>query len=273
MVEKIKASKLAFEPGTQRLYSSGGYTVLARVLEIASGLSYAQLLQKYIIEPTKMTGTVDWNGPAIIERRTQDYLCGENGYINAPVKDYSFLLGAGSVISTASDVHKFATAIADGSYGATAKTNFNRNGLIIASGSTNGHRAYLEMKEDRSYGFVLLSNMGCGSVDFLQRGISEILQGKELTAKSLSVPKLVPNPNKDLSEFTGRYRRSDGSEIEIVIRNGYLFSSDIKMHPVKPDCFFDFRYFGDACFRRDATGKITGLRWTGVGFELIWERQ
>ncbi|HVF30724.1 MAG TPA: serine hydrolase domain-containing protein [Pyrinomonadaceae bacterium] len=272
MIEKIKASKLAFEPGTQRLYSSGGYTVLARVLEIASGMSYQQLLQKYIFEPAKMTDTVDWDGPAIIERRTQDYLCGERGFINAPVKDYSFLVGSGSVISTASDIHKFAAAVVDGTYGASAKASFVRSGQITSSGSTNGHRAYLELRDDKSYGFVILSNMGCGSFDFVQRGIAEILQGKELTTKTLTVPKLIPNPNKDLGEFTGRYKRTDGSEIEIVIRNGYLYSSDIKLHPVKPDCFFDFRYFGDACFVRDAAGKITSLRWTGVTFELIWTR-
>ena len=39
-VEKVKQSKLAFEPGAQRLYSSGGYAVLARTLEIASGRPY-----------------------------------------------------------------------------------------------------------------------------------------------------------------------------------------------------------------------------------------
>ena len=43
-VEKVKAAKLAFEPGTSRLYSSGGYAVLARVLEIASGKTYCTTL-------------------------------------------------------------------------------------------------------------------------------------------------------------------------------------------------------------------------------------
>ena len=36
-VERVKKSKLAFEPGTGNLYSSAGYATLARVLEIASG--------------------------------------------------------------------------------------------------------------------------------------------------------------------------------------------------------------------------------------------
>ena len=50
-VEKVKQAKLAFEPGTARLYSSAGYAVLARALEIASGKTYAQLLQENVFTP------------------------------------------------------------------------------------------------------------------------------------------------------------------------------------------------------------------------------
>jgi CubicO group peptidase (beta-lactamase class C family) len=273
MIEKIKLAKLAFEPGAQEMYSSGGYTVLARVLEIASGQSYAQLLQKYVLEPARMTDTIDWNGPAIIDRRTQEYLCDDRGYANAAPKDYSFLIGAGSVVSTAPDIYKFGNAILDGKYGTSVKTSFVRNGLVRGSGNTNGHRAYYEIKEDRSYGFVILSNMGCGSFDFIQTGVIEILQGKEPTLKTLTVPKLIANPNKDLNEFAGRYKQvPGGSETSVVIRDGYLYAGDIKLYPVKPDCFFDFKYFGEACFARDASGKVTGIRWAGLTFGLNWTR-
>jgi CubicO group peptidase (beta-lactamase class C family) len=273
MVEKVKAAKLAFEPGTQQMYSSGGYTVLARALEIASGQSFEQLLQKYVFQPGRMTDTVDWNGPAIIERRTQNYLCDESGYTNAPIKDYSFLIGAGSAISTAPDIYKFGNAIIDGKYGADVKTTFVRNGIVRASGSTNGHRAYYEIKDDKSYGFVILSNMGCGSFDFIQKGVIEILQGKELTVKTLTVPKFVANPNKDINEFAGRYKQvPGGSETNLLIKGGYLFANDIKLYPVRPDCFFDFKFFGEACFTRDPAGKVTGIRWAGLTFELNWTR-
>jgi hypothetical protein len=146
--------------------------------------------------------------------------------------------------------------------------------MIRSSGNTNGHRAYFEIKEDRSYGFVILSNMACGSFDFVQRGVTEILQGKEPTAKALTIPKLVANPNKDLNEFTGRYKlQNAGSETTLHIRDGYLFANDIKLHPVKLDCFFDFKYFGEACFTRDTAGKVSGIRWAGLTFELTWTRQ
>jgi CubicO group peptidase (beta-lactamase class C family) len=273
MIEKIKAAKLAFEPGSREMYSSGGYAVLARVLEIVSGLSFSQLLQKYVFDPGQMTDTIDWSGPAIIERRTQEYVCDSTGYTNAAAKDYSFLIGAGSVVSTASDLYKFGNALIDGKFGAGAKTSYVRNGFVRNSGNTNGHRAYFEIKEDKSYGFVILSNMACGSFDFVQTGLSEILQGKEPTAKKLIVPKFSSDANKDLTEFTGHYKETGGSETDVRVKGGYLFASDIKLYPVTPDCFFDFKYFGNACFSRDAAGKVTAIRWKGLTFELNWIKQ
>src|SRR4030095_3807525 len=65
MVEKVKAAKLLFEPGTERFYSSGGYVVLARVLEIASGQPYAELLKNYVFRPAGMTDSLEWDGSAI----------------------------------------------------------------------------------------------------------------------------------------------------------------------------------------------------------------
>jgi len=272
MIEKVKAAKLAFEPGSREMYSSGGYAVLARVLEIASGQPFAQLLQKYVFDPGQMTDTLDWSGPSIIERRTQEYVCDSTGYTNAAAKDYSFLVGAGSVVSTASDLYKFGNALIDGKFGAGAKANYVRNGFVRNSGNTNGHRAYFEIKDDKSYGFVILSNMACGSFDFIQTGLSEILQRKEPTAKTLIVPKFSADANKDLTEFTGHYKETGGSETDLRIKDGYLFASDIKLYPVRPDCFFDFKYFGEACFTRDAARKVSGIRWKGLTFELNWNR-
>ncbi len=272
MVEKVKQSKLAFEPGSRRLYSSGGYAVLARVLEIASGMSYGELLDRYVFKPAGMADSLDFDGRRIMERRAQDYLLNETGYENAALKDYSFLVGAGSVFSTAADVHRFGLAVVDGKYGENVKASHVVNGLFSASGSTNGHRAYVEFKGDRSYGFAVLSNLACGSVDLVQVGVKQILEGKEPPPGKLTVPKFDPSANPNLEQFTGKYRSQDGSDIEIVLRNGSLFSSDIRLYSIRPDCFFDFRFFGEACFVREA-GKIKEIKWKGATFDLTWARQ
>jgi CubicO group peptidase (beta-lactamase class C family) len=271
-VEKVKQAKLAFEPGTQRLYSSGGYAVLARVLEIASGKSYQQLLREYVFAPAGMIDSVDCEGEKIIERRAQDYFLSPEGYVNAPLKDYSFLVGAGSVFSTARDVYRFGEAVIDGKYGAAAKTALLRETTLTASGSTNAHRAYLEIERDKKYGYAVLSNLS-GAFDVISQGVKEILQGKEPSVINFAIPKIIPNPNKNLAEFSGSYKRADGAEAEVVLKNDFLYASGIKLYPIRPDCFFEYRFFGEVCFTRDEAAKIKEIKWKGYNFDLTWMKQ
>ena len=271
-VEKVKLAKLAFEPGTARLYSSAGYAVLARVLEIVSGKAYSQLLQEYVFGPAGMTDSVDFEGDAVMERRAQDYYLSPNGLVNVPLKNYSFLVGAGSVYGTARDVYRFAEAVLDGKYGEGVKTSFAGQTPFSGSGSTNGHRSYFEIARDKKYGYVVVAN-SAGVFDVISQGLQEILQGKEPTIKSAPIPKIIPNPNKNLSEFLGRYKRADGVESEITLRNGSLYASDIQLYPTRVDCFFEYRFFGDACFIRDDAGKIKEIKWKGYNFEIIWVKQ
>lgn len=274
-IEKVKQSKLAFEPGTQRLYSSGGYAVLARTLEIASGRTYAQLLQQYVFDPAGMKDSVDFDSYAIMDRRAQDYLLDSTGPINAPLKDYSFLVGAGSVFSTAHDVYKFGEAVMDGKFGQELKTTWlTGTNVLNGSGSTNGHRSYFEIEKDNKYGYVILANMGSGAFDVISTSITEILQGKELSLKNFSAPPIVPNPNKDLKEFPGRYNREGGGgSVEMVIKNNTLYAGDIKLNPTGVDKFFEYKFFGNVTFVRDASGKIKHVEWASPGVKSVWIRQ
>ena len=271
-IEKVKQAKLAFEPGAQRLYSSAGFAVLARVLEVASRKSYAQLLQEYVFVHADMKDSLDFNGEMIMERRAQDYLLDAKGVINAPLKDYSFLVGGGSVFSTARDVYKFGEAVLDGKYGENSKADLIGKTTISASGTTNGHRSYLEIERDKKYGYVLLANLPTGAFDIISQGLTDILQGKE-AKPMVPNPKIIPNPNKNITEFSGRYKRTDGAQIEVILRNDFLYTLDIKLYPIKPDCFFEYKYFGEVCFIREESGKIKEMKWKGNGFEFFYVKQ
>ncbi len=271
-IEKVKAAKLLFEPGTKSLYSSAGYSVLARTLEIAAGKPYSQLLQQYVFVPAGMTDSVNFEGDEVIERRAQDYYLSPTGLINVPVKNYSFLVGAGSVFGTARDLYRFAEAIMKGAYGEGVKTSFTGQPVLSGSGSTNGHRSYFEFEKNNKYGFVILAN-SAGVFDLISEGVREVLQGKPITVKSFTIPSIIPNPNKDLTEFVGHYKQSNGSETDVVLRNGSLYSADIRLYPTKPDCFFEYRFFGNVCFMRDGSAKISEIKWKGINFDLTWVRQ
>jgi hypothetical protein len=152
------------------------------------------------------------------------------------------------------------------------KTSLLGETTFSGSGSTNGHRSYFEIARDKKYGFVILSN-SAGPFDIVSQGLREILQGKEPAVKSFTIPRIIPNPNKDMAEFVGHYKRADGSESDIVLKNGSLYAGDIRLYPTKPDCFFEYRFFGDVCFIRDDSAKIKQIKWKGFNFDLDWVKQ
>ena len=271
-VDKAKQAKLAFEPGSARLYSSAGYAVLARAMEIAVGKTYSQLLQEYVFTPAGMTDSVSFDGEAVMERRAQDYYLSPNGLVNVPLKNYSFLVGAGSVYSTARDVNRFAEAVLDGKYGPAVKASFQGDGPFSGSGTTNGHRASFELARDKKFGIVIVSN-NAGVFELISQGVKEILEGKEPTVKSFTMPTILPNANKNLEEFAGHYKRTDGGETDVVSKGGFLYAGDIKLFSIKPDCFFEYRFFGEACFVRDGASKVNGIKWKGIGFDFTWVKQ
>ncbi len=272
MVEKIAQASLEFEPGSQRLYSSAGYTLLARILEISSGKPYSQLLRQYVFDPAGMKDTLDFDGERIMARRSQDYLLGPEGPMNAALKDYSFLIGAGSVFGTARDIHLFGEAILNGKYGKASRDSLVEDDIFSSSGRTNGHRAYIEIDRGKKYGYVVLSNLRSGAFDHISQGLTEILTGKELSIKEFKFPTIISLSDKELSEYEGTYKRTDGRTFQFVLRDGVLYSSTLAIYPTSNDCFFDFAFFGEVCFARDRSKTVKSVVWKGLSFEFKAEK-
>ena len=142
MVEKAKQAPLLYPPGEKSLYSSATYSVLARVLEIAGGQSFPDLLKSYVFAPAKMTETVDYEETADIPKSARGYVLQEDGPMLAPDKDYSFLVGAGSLFSTVHDLQRYFEAVLDTVYGASVTASLAGQGEIGSNGNTNGYRAF-----------------------------------------------------------------------------------------------------------------------------------
>lgn len=275
MVEKIKQAELVFTPGEKRLYSSAGFTVLARTLEIASGKPFAQLLDEYVFGPAGMTDTLDFDGVRIIERGARDYLLAPSGYINAALKDYSFLVGAGSVVSTARDLYRFGIAVVNGKYGELVRKNLVDEGVFTSNGRTNGHRANIRIDRSNKYGYVLLSNLASGANDQIVAGLRKILQDGEQPRSNVLSPRIIPNPNKNIKEFLGRYNRegATGSGFDLIFKNDRFFAGDIPLYPIRKDCFFDYKFYGEVCFVRDTAGRIKHISWASPGITSTWVKQ
>jgi CubicO group peptidase (beta-lactamase class C family) len=261
MVEKAKQVPLAFEPGEREMYSSLGYSVLARVLELAAGKSYAQLLQEYVFNPAGMKDSTDFNGERILPRRAQDYLLEPSGLVHPPLKDYSFLVGAGSVFSTADDVYRFGESVLNGTYGASVKKQLVDEGVFGENGVTNGFRCYVWVEKD--FGFVVISNLQSGANDLLVRDLRNILQDKPVSPPSPPNFSFSRLSAQQLREYVGAYKFPNFTNT-IVLEGDQLISGDYKIFPIGKDRFFRLADYATLTFLRNADGTIKGLGWEGV---------
>jgi CubicO group peptidase (beta-lactamase class C family) len=272
MVEKARQATPAFSPGERRMYSSLGYSVLARVLELASGKSFAQLLQEYVFTPGGMKDSVEFDGEVILPRRAQEYFLEPSGIVHAPLKDYSFLVGAGSVFSTARDVFRFGQSVLDGKYGPGVKKALSEKGVFSGNGVTNAFRCYVMIDSQKGYGFVVISNLQSGANDLLVRDLPNILEGKPVTppaAPNFSVSRV---PAEKLREYVGVYR-FDNFTTRITINGNQLVAGAFKIYPIGNDRFYRFADYATLTFTRHPDGSIKGLEWEGAGGKVTGTRQ
>jgi len=130
----FKDDPLAFEPGTNFLYSTYGYDVLACVIEGAAGQPFMDVIRRLVFEPAGMAHSRDDDPGLIIPGRAAGYRLVQGRLTNAPHVDMSNRLGAGGFITTASDVAAFAAMFMDGRLVSPA----TRDAMLTEQAMTNG---------------------------------------------------------------------------------------------------------------------------------------
>ncbi|MCB8932912.1 MAG: beta-lactamase family protein [Fimbriimonadaceae bacterium] len=117
-LKRILAEKLKFEPGTKTEYSNVGYTLLAMILEKASGQSYEECVRNLIFKPAGMArsgffGDRLWpEDQFAIGQRAKTHGTRNMAYHWGPVT-WS-LKGAGGIVSTSEDLGKAVLALTQG---------------------------------------------------------------------------------------------------------------------------------------------------------------
>lgn len=108
----FKDDPLAFEPGTQHLYSTYGYNLLGAVIEGASGDPYLDYVRAHIFKPAGMIATRDDDAEAIIPNRASGYRRGGRGELRrSRLMDTSNKIPGGGLCGTAADLVAFGRAL------------------------------------------------------------------------------------------------------------------------------------------------------------------
>jgi D-alanyl-D-alanine carboxypeptidase len=103
------ASPPAFPPGSKRAYSNSGFIVLGAIIEKVSGLTYADFVQKEILDPVDMNDTrLDSKGGATpMSRMSPDGRLDKARPAPGPLRASP----AGGMFSTPSDLSRLLTAV------------------------------------------------------------------------------------------------------------------------------------------------------------------
>jgi CubicO group peptidase (beta-lactamase class C family) len=101
-----------FPPGSAWEYSNSGYCVLARVVEEASGLPFADFLHQRVFMPLKMYATVAYeNGKNAVRARAYGYTKDAGLWLETDQSPTSATLGDGGIYSSLDDLSKWDDAL------------------------------------------------------------------------------------------------------------------------------------------------------------------
>lgn len=264
MADLAREAEPLCEPGAESIYSSAGYSVLARVLEIAGGKDYARLLQDEVCAPANMEHTVHTNSRALLADRAQSYVLDAGGLRNAALKDLSFLVGAGSVWSTPRDLLRFLHAILAGDHGPTARQAILQGGEDVhMNGATNGFRAFLDHDGATDVTVIFAGNLSSGANDLVRHAAPRIVAGEEVEAvapPSLDGVQVAPAV---LARYEGEYELRPGRTLPVRAVDGGLRIGEWILIPRGERTFFSPQDYAEVRVVLDDEGLVSHLDWAG----------
>jgi CubicO group peptidase (beta-lactamase class C family) len=271
MVDLAAQATLMFEPGDRSVYSSAGYSVLARVLELAGGADYQTLMEREVFAPSGATRTVHPTGAMVLEGRASSYTWGTTGHVNAPLQDLSFLVGAGSIYTTPGDLFRIMRWLLAGRYGETAQTALLRQAGVSWNGSTGGFRAWLDWVRASDITMILSANLQSGVNDMIRRDLPRLLAGEVVVPEPPPVIAPVPVRREVLARYDGDYAREGASPLPFRAGDGGMRVGNWWIVATSDSTFFSRNDFGVVTARTGADG-VMEFTWNGPGFTSLWRR-
>ena len=255
-------SELVFEPGSDSVYSSAGFSVLARVLEVASGESYSALLHRYVLVPAGMADTSDVGSREIMKDRAKAYFFDTAGLVNAPPGDISYLIGAGSVFSTPADLYAMQQALISGKYGELASTALVReSGSLGWNGSAAGYRAFADYHAESDISLVMATNLTSGAIDRIREAVPSIAAGVDVPVPAAINAASVDVEANVLKSYEGLYQLRPGRNLQLRVTAGRVTMDDWLLIPVAPATFFSPQDYAEITVVLGDDGSAERLDW------------
>jgi len=243
--------RLRREPGARTEYSNLGIALLGYVIALKAGKDYDTLVVERICRPLGMDSTRITLTPELKSRLAIGHAVPGWPVVN---EDFSFLVGAGALLSTANDLLKFVSAnLGLTPSGLTPLMKQSRavhrlpsglqvhlgwfaNGCNFSHGDdTLGYQADLRFDLQKKRGVVMLSNC-------TRTGIIDALEEPLMNGQSLRPSGIVPVDPGLLDSYVGQYQTGNGA-IYTARHEGQRFILRWIGHPGERSPCFSFEVY------------------------------
>jgi CubicO group peptidase (beta-lactamase class C family) len=110
LLDFFKNEPMDFDPGEEYKYNNSGYVILGYIIEVLSGETYADFVEKNIFQKLEMNSTQYASYSEVIQNRAYGYHQ-KDEYVNKNFISLSLPYASGSLMSTADDMLKWNEAI------------------------------------------------------------------------------------------------------------------------------------------------------------------
>ena len=115
-VAAVKSAPMESRPGERYRYTNAGYSLLAAIIEVASGQAFEDYLRQHIFVPAGMQSAVfRTEVPAADSRFARGYVSSPAGPAPGPPNPYNWgTVGAGGVWTTVGDIYRWVVTVERG---------------------------------------------------------------------------------------------------------------------------------------------------------------
>ncbi len=260
------------------MYSNSGYSLLAFAIEAVAGRPFADAQKQYVLDPLELHDTGVLPGTDVVSGADPG---SPNSTRPAEPLDPSWLIGNGSLYSTANDALRWLTAIRQGTIVRTRTWPYpwgwgrdNTHEVLEGDGRYAGFACRLELNVQTGDAVVALSAIQSAAVNTIAQDLMNSLRGKSLVPERLrGFVRLNPALAQ---EYAGKYKlsadfvlevRPIGDAIQIASSDGVFEALD----PLGNDRFFFRVLNNELAFKRSSAGLVEAIDWGPGAFMLMRE--
>ena len=244
LVNYVKGKPFDFEPGSKFKYSNAGYILLGRIIEVVSGISYKEFIEKNIFNKLHMNSSSFGSMKTIVKNRAYGYQFKEGNFVNADYMSLTLPFSAGSIMTTVDDLLRWHNALLNFKlikkeslqkamspstlnsgkkipYGYGWRfAKLNGSKIIAHTGSTKGFTSTAMFFPKENIYMVTLTNCNCKKITDVNKSIANIILNNPTT---LIKKESVKVSSEKLQKFIGKYEVQPNLNITISYKDDSLF--------------------------------------------------